>query len=162
MATYTTAGYNPVRQKTFEPLLSPAFHHVSPCFFTRDGREDEDEGSYVNRFILEFEKTLEELGPSSVAAILVEPISGATLGAAPAAKGYLFRLRDLCDKHGALLVFDDEVMCGMGRPRTLHVWQSLENTSPDLQTIGKGLGAVHQPISAILVSAKVVLVVLRP
>ncbi len=96
----------------------------------------------------------EKLGPSSVAAILIEPMSGATLGAAPAARGYLARLRDLCDKHGALLVFD-EVMCGMGRPGTLHAWQSLGNVAPDIQTIGKGLGAGYQPISAILINSKV-------
>lgn len=81
-------------------------------------------------------------------------MGGATLGAVTAAKGYLARLRALCDKHGALLVFD-EVMCGMGRPGTLHAWQSLGNVAPDLQTIGKGLGAGYQPISAVLVSSKV-------
>lgn len=96
----------------------------------------------------------EKLQPSSVAALILEPISGATLGAVPAAEGYLARLRGLCDKHGALLIFD-EVMCGMGRAGTLHAWESLGSVAPDLQTIGKGLGAGYQPISAVLVGAKV-------
>lgn len=149
-----SAGFNPPRRQTFEPLLSSAFHHVSPCFFSRDGKDGEDEGSYVDTLIAEFEEMFDTLGPSSVAAILIEPMSGATLGAAPAAQGYLSRLRDMCNKHDALLIFD-EVMCGMGRPGTLHAWQSLGNIAPDLQTIGKGLGAGYQPISAVLVGSKV-------
>lgn len=96
----------------------------------------------------------ENLGPDTVAAVLVEPVSGATLGGVPAATGYLTRLRQLCDKHGSLLIFD-EVMCGMGRIGTLHAWQSLGEVTPDIQTIGKGLGAGYQPISGVLVSGKI-------
>lgn len=135
-------------------MLSTAFHHVSPCFFSKDAKEHEDEDAYVNRLIKEYEEMFEKLGPSSVAAVLFEPVSGATLGAVPAARGYLARLRALCDKHGALLMYD-EVMCGMGRVGSLHAWQSLGGVAPDLQTIGKGLGAGYQPISAILVGSKV-------
>ncbi len=149
-----SAGFNPPRRQTFEPLLSSAFHHVSPCFFSRDAKDGEDEKAYVNRLLQEYEDMFEKLGSSSVAAVLIETMGWATLGAVPAAKGYLMRLRQLCDKHGALLIFD-EVMCGMGRAGTLHAWQSLGNAAPDLQTIGKGLGAGYQPISAILVGHKV-------
>lgn len=149
-----SAGFNPPRRQTFEPLLSPAFHHVSPCFFSRDAKEGEVEDAYVDRLIEEYEEMFATLGGSSVAAVLIEPISGATLGSVPAARGYLARLRELCDKHGALLIFD-EVMCGMGRAGTLHAWQSLGGVAPDIQTIGKGLGAGYQPISAILVNPRV-------
>ncbi|EXJ82095.1 hypothetical protein A1O1_08164 [Capronia coronata CBS 617.96] len=149
-----SAGYNPPRRETFEPLLSPAFHHVSRCLYPQDGREGENEDAYVDRLIQEYEDMFTALDPSSVAAVLIETMGGATLGAAPAARGYLARLRELCDQHGALLIFD-EVMCGMGRAGTLHAWQSLGNVAPDLQTIGKGLGAGYQPISAILVGRQV-------
>ncbi|KAL6251172.1 hypothetical protein RBB50_001380 [Rhinocladiella similis] len=149
-----SAGYHPQRREAFVPLLSPAFHHVSPCFFSRDAREDEDEHAYVERLIAEYEAMFENLGPDTVAAVLVEPVSGATLGGVPAATGYLTRLRQLCDKHGSLLIFD-EVMCGMGRIGTLHAWQSLGEVTPDIQTIGKGLGAGYQPISGVLVSGKI-------
>lgn len=149
-----SAGFNPPRRRTFEPLLSSAFYHVSPCFFSRDAKHGENEGAYADRLVREYEEMFETLDPSSVAAVMVEPMSGATLGAVPAAQGYLAGLRELCDKYGALLIFD-EVMCGMGRTGTLHAWQSLGNVVPDLQTIGKGLGAGYQPISAVLVSPKV-------
>jgi adenosylmethionine-8-amino-7-oxononanoate aminotransferase len=149
-----SAGFNPTRRTTFEPILSSSFHHVEPCFYSRDGRKNESEAAYVDRLILEYEELFDELGPSTIAAVMVEPISGATLGAVPAAEGYLSRLRSICDKYGALLIFD-EVMCGMGRAGTLHAWQSLGNVAPDLQAIGKGLGAGYQPISAVMVNSEV-------
>lgn len=70
------------------------------------------------------------------------------------AYGYLPALKKLCESHGALLIFD-EVMCGMGRVGILHAWESLAGVAPDIQTIGKGLGAGYQPISGILVGQKV-------
>ncbi|KAH8694450.1 pyridoxal phosphate-dependent transferase [Ilyonectria robusta] len=149
-----SAGFNPPRRQPFKPLLSPAFHHVSPCFFSRDASPDESEQDYVKRLIKEYEDMFTRLGPETVAAVIVEPVGGSTLGAVPAASGYLAQLRELCDKHGSLLIFD-EVMCGMGRVGTLHAWQSLGSSAPDIQTIGKGLGAGYQPISGILISPKV-------
>lgn len=135
-------------------MLSPAFHHVSPCFFSQDGRKGETETQYVDRLIDEYEQLFQQLDPNTVAAVILEPIVGATLGSVPAAKGYLARIRGVCDKYGALLIFD-EVMCGMGRAGTLHAWESLGGVRPDLQVIGKGLGAGYQPISGMLIAHKV-------
>lgn len=149
-----SAGFNPPRRKAFEPLLSSNFHHVSPCFYSRDGKQDEDESHYVQGLLDQYEDAFNSLGPQTVAAVILEPVGGATLGSVPAADGYLPGLKRLCEKHGALLIFD-EVMCGMGRIGTLHAWQSLGGAAPGLQTIGKGLGAGYQPISGILVSPKV-------
>lgn len=149
-----SAGNNPVRRAPFAPLLSPVFHHVSRCFFSRDAKPEESEDTYVDRLIAELEATFISLGPETVAAVIVEPISGASLGSVPAATGYLKRLQEVAWRHGALVIFD-EVMCGMGRVGTLHAWQSLGAEPPDLQTIGKGLGAGYQPISAVLVGKTV-------
>ena len=63
-------------------------------------------------------------------------------------------MKDVCDRHGALLIFD-EVMCGMGRTGTLHAWQQ-EGVVPDIQAIGKALGAGYAPISALLVHERVI------
>jgi adenosylmethionine-8-amino-7-oxononanoate aminotransferase len=67
--------------------------------------------------------------------------------------GYLKAMRDVCHKHGALLILD-EVMSGMGRCGTLHVWQE-EGVVPDLQTVAKGLGGGYQPIAAVLISERI-------
>ncbi|KAL2865960.1 pyridoxal phosphate-dependent transferase [Aspergillus lucknowensis] len=144
------AGYSPDRRTPFAPLLSPAFHHVSPCFFSRDGKPSgEDEATYVRRLLDELGRKFLSLGARTVAGMLIEPIIGATIGSLPAAAGYLAGVREICDRHGALLMYD-EVMCGMGRSGTLHAWQSLGlgNVALDIQAIGKGLGGVHDAIQA--------------
>lgn len=62
-------------------------------------------------------------------------------------------MREVCDRHGALLIMD-EVMSGMGRTGTLHAWEQ-EGVVPDLQTVAKGLGAGYMPVGALLVGHKV-------
>ena len=77
-----------------------------------------------------------------------EPVVGATAGAVPAVPGYLRRIREICDRHGVLLILD-EVMCGMGR--TGHLFACAEDgVAPDILAIAKGLGAGYQPIGALL------------
>jgi adenosylmethionine-8-amino-7-oxononanoate aminotransferase len=68
--------------------------------------------------------------------------------------GYLRGVRELCDRHGILLILD-EVMCGMGRTGTLHACEH-EGVVPDLLTIAKGLGGGYQPIGAVLAQARIV------
>ncbi|OJD14196.1 hypothetical protein AJ78_05436 [Emergomyces pasteurianus Ep9510] len=147
------AGNNTARREPFAPILSSVFHHVSRCFYDADGA-GVTEDDYEDRLIAEFEDKIHSLGSKTVAAIIVEPVVGATLGTVPATKTYLPRLKNLCSHHGILAIFD-EVMCGMGRSGTYHAWQSLGGVGPDLQTIGKGLGAGYQPLSAVLIGKKV-------
>lgn len=148
-----SAGNNPARRKAFAPMLASCFHHVNRCFYAADG-SGLDESQYEDKLIAEFEAKFNELGPDTVAAVIVEPVGGATLGTVPPTKNYLPRLKELCRHYGALLIFD-EVMCGMGRVGTYHAWQSLGGVAPDLQTIGKGLGGGYQPISSILIGEEV-------
>lgn len=143
------AGNNPSRRGPFAPILGQTFHHVSRCFYQGDGKSL-SQAEYEDTLIAEYEAMFEKLGPSTVAAVIVEPVVGATLGSAPATATYLPRLVKLCKSHGILTIFD-EVMCGMGRVGTYHAWQSLGGVGPDLQTIGKGLGAGYQPLSGVLV-----------
>ncbi|KAI6081279.1 pyridoxal phosphate-dependent transferase [Hypoxylon rubiginosum] len=147
------AGNNPGRRKIYEPILSPAFHHVGRCFYDADGKGLSEE-EYEDQRISEYEAEFLRLGPRTVAAVILEPVVGATLGSVLATKNYLSRLSELCRRHGILTIFD-EVMCGMGRVGTYHAWQSLGNVPPDLQTVGKGLGAGYQPLSAVLVGKTV-------
>ena len=63
-------------------------------------------------------------------------------------------MKEVCDRHGALLIFD-EVMCGMGRTGTLHAWEQ-EDVVPDIQAVGKGLGAGYGTISALLIHDRVI------
>lgn len=148
------AGGNMMRRAMYEPILSPAFHHVSPCYAYRDRRDEESEADYVQRLADELEETFQRLGPDSVMAFCAETVVGATLGCVTALPGYFEKMRAICDRHGALLILD-EVMSGMGRCGTLHAWE-LEGVTPDIQVIAKGLGGGYQPIGGILVHRRVI------
>jgi len=146
-------GGNRWRRKPFLPLLIEA-HHVSPCYDYRDRLADEAPSAYGERLARELEDTIAELGPQTVIAFVAETVVGATLGAAPPVEGYFRRIREICDRHGVLLILD-EVMCGMGRTGTLHACQQ-EGVSPDLMTVAKGLGGGYAPIGAVLMRRQIV------
>jgi adenosylmethionine-8-amino-7-oxononanoate aminotransferase len=136
----------------FAPLLFET-HHVSPVYEYRDRRADETAEAYGQRLAAELEAKIAELGPGNVICFVAETVVGATLGAVPAVPGYFARVREICDRHGILLVLD-EVMCGMGRTGTLYACEP-EGISPDLIAIAKGLGGGFAPIGALLMQEKV-------
>ncbi|MFH5923221.1 aspartate aminotransferase family protein [Roseomonas xinghualingensis] len=146
-------GGNAARRAPYAPILADAFSHVSPAFAYRAMREDEDEGSFVARLAAELEAEFQRLGPQNVAAFVAETVVGATAGCVPPPAGYFRAVREICDRHGALLILD-EVMSGMGRTGTLHAWEQ-EGVAPDIQAIAKGLGGGYQPIGAILMNDRV-------
>jgi adenosylmethionine-8-amino-7-oxononanoate aminotransferase len=108
----------------------------------------------VARLAAELEAEFQRLGPNTVAAFMAEPVVGATGGCVPAPEGYFRAVRDICNRHGALLILD-EVMCGMGRTGTLHAWEQ-EGIAPDIQAVAKGLGGGYQPIGAMLASGAII------
>jgi adenosylmethionine-8-amino-7-oxononanoate aminotransferase len=144
---------NALRRAPFAPLLMEV-DHVSPTYEYRDRGPEESPHAYGQRLVRELGQTLERLGPENVIAFIAETVGGATAGALVPPPGYLKSVRELCDRHGILLILD-EVMCGMGRTGSLHACQQ-EGVSPDLMTIAKGLGAGYQPIGAVLASSRVV------
>ncbi|KAH6706624.1 pyridoxal phosphate-dependent transferase [Leptodontidium sp. MPI-SDFR-AT-0119] len=145
---------NVARRAPYEPFLMTNVHQVSACNAYRQRLGGESDASFVRRKAAELEAKFQELGPETIIGFVAEPVVGAALGCVPSVPGYLKAMRDVCHKHGALLIFD-EVMSGMGRCGTLHAWQD-EDVVPDIQTIGKGLGGGYQPIAAVLISHKVV------
>ncbi len=146
-------GGNEWRREQFRPLLIDVTH-VSPCYEYRDRRLDESPEQYGQRLVVELSDTITRLGPETVIAFVAETVGGATAGVLTPVPGYLRGLRDLCDRHGILLILD-EVMCGMGRTGTLHACEQ-EGVAPDLLTIAKGLGGGYQPIGAVLAQARLV------
>lgn len=145
-------GGNVWRREPFLPLLVPA-HHVSPCYAYRDQREDETAEQYAQRLADELDAKIRELGPENVAAFVAETVVGATAGVLAPVGGYLKRIREVCDRHGVLLILD-EVMSGMGR--TGHLFACAEDgVVPDIVTIAKGLGAGYQPIGAMVASRRI-------
>ncbi len=146
-------GGNAWRRAQFAPLLIDV-EHVSPCYEYRDRSQQESPESYGERLAQELEQTILRVGADQVIGFIAETIGGATAGVLTPVPGYFRRVREVCDRHGILLILD-EVMCGMGRCGTLHACEA-EGVAPDLLVIAKGLGGGFQPIGAVLAQAKIV------
>lgn len=146
-------GGNQWRRQQFEPLLIN-IHHLSPCYAYREQLADESDTAFAARLADELEQKIAELGAENVMAFIAEPVVGATMGAVPAVADYFKRMRDICSRHGILLIAD-EVMCGMGRTGALFA-SAQEGIEPDLICIAKGLGGGYQPIGATLVSDEII------
>ncbi|MEC9345656.1 MAG: aspartate aminotransferase family protein [Pseudomonadota bacterium] len=85
---------------------------------------------------------------STIAAVIVEPMAGST-GVLVPPKGYLQRLREICDRHGILLIFD-EVISGFGRLGTTFAAERF-GVTPDIMTMAKGLTNAAVPMGAVAV-----------
>jgi beta-alanine--pyruvate transaminase len=92
------------------------------------------------------------VGEKRIAAVFVEPIAGST-GVIMPPQGYLERLREICDRYGILLVFD-EVICGFGRTGAPFAATSF-GVTPDLITMAKALTNGAQPMGAVAVRASI-------
>ena len=148
-----SVGGNQWRREPFAPLLIAATH-VSPCYPYREQEDRETPEQYGLRLARELEATIERLGVDKVIAFVAETVGGATAGVLTPVPGYFKAVREVCDRHGVLLILD-EVMCGMGRTGSLHACEQ-EGVVPDLLAIAKGLGGGYQPIGAVLAQKKIV------
>ena len=101
----------------------------------------------------ELEDEILRLGPENICAFIFEPVVGAAGGCVPAPDGYARRVREICDKHGVLMIAD-EVMCGAGRAGA---WRALERdgVEPDIMAVAKGLAAGYLPLGAAIYTGKV-------
>ena len=139
------------RRKQFEGSLFPC-SFVSPANGYRPIIDSEDEA--LSQFLAdELEQEIQRLGAENVAAFIFEPVVGAAGGVVPAPSGYARRIKEVCDRHGLLLIAD-EVMCGAGRCGT---WRALQYDGivPDIMTCAKGLGGGYVPLGAVLYSQSV-------
>src|SRR5437899_6900364 len=137
-------------RRKFGPTLPGIAHmrhtHLKENLFARgEGAHGVELADDLTRFVNLY-------GAENIAACFVEPIAGST-GCLVPPKGYLKRLREICDAHGILLVFD-EVICGFGRTGSAFAAQSF-GVTPDLMTMAKGLTNGAQPMGAVAVSERI-------
>ncbi len=141
---------NQRRREAFLPMLVEQ-GHIAPCY------------CYRCPFSLEFPacelkcahdltRMIQEQASETVAAFILEPIVGATSGAVPP-EGYVKTIREICDRHGILLIAD-EVMTGLGRTGknfAVDHW----GVAPDIILMGKGLTSGYAPLGAVLASGEI-------
>jgi adenosylmethionine-8-amino-7-oxononanoate aminotransferase len=133
-------------RKTVNEPLAPGFLHVFPptCYRCPFGKTYPDCGITCATLIGD---VIEMEDPDTVAAIMVEPI-GHTGGVIDPPEEYLPILRELCDRHNVLLIFD-EIITGIGRTGQLFAAETF-GVTPDVLCVAKGLGGGVAPVSAMI------------
>jgi taurine--2-oxoglutarate transaminase len=139
------------RRWASEPALGGVVHFMGPYTY-RSSFHSQSEEEERDRALAHLEEMLMYEGPQSVAAIILETIVG-TNGILVPPDGYLQGVRELCDKHGIVMILD-EVMTGFGRTG---YWFGAEGFGvvPDLITCAKGITSGYVPLGAVLISRKI-------
>ncbi|WP_416897146.1 MAG: aspartate aminotransferase family protein [Minwuia sp.] len=136
----------------FAPMMQTQPKIPAPFVVERPEHESEDEAAL--RYANMLEDQIIAQGPSTVLAFIVEPIGGAATGALTPPDVYYARVREICDRYGLLLIYD-EVMCGSGRTgRYLAGEHWLAN--PDIVAMAKGLAAGYVPLGAVMARGDIV------
>ena len=114
-----------------------------------------DKSSYARFCLDELERTIIDEDPEEVLAFIMEPVGGLSTGALVAPDFYYKQVREICDRHGVLLIYD-EVMSGAGRTGKFLAADHWEGSDPDLVILAKGLCAGYSPLGALLAPNKIV------
>lgn len=149
-ATYgvMSAGGDP-RKLPADAQQAPNFVHIDIPYLYR---WEHGEASLLADSVAQLERTIAYEGPENIAAILLEGESGSS-GCLKYPVGYLARVREICNKHGILIIMD-EVMSGFGRTGN---WFGFENHGiiPDMVAMAKGLTSGYLPFGSLMVSEKI-------
>jgi len=157
MGTMSATGI-PWFWETFTPRL-PGYKFFNPEWhYHRELGLDEAEAATVA--LKDLTALVEFEGPESLAAIIMDPVSGSNTGYWVPTAEFMHGVRDLCDKHGILLIFD-EVQVGFGKTGK---WFCCEHWDvvPDIITVGKGFGGGYLPIAAAVTTPKIADVFSKP
>ncbi len=138
----------PELRTPFEPLVPGAIKVPNTNFYRAELFAD-DEVAFGRWAADEIERAIEREGADTVAAVFLEPVQNAG-GCFPPPPGYFERVREICDRHGVLLV-SDEVICAFGRLG--HWFGSIRyGYQPDIITVAKGLTSGYAPLGAMIAS----------
>jgi adenosylmethionine-8-amino-7-oxononanoate aminotransferase len=135
----------PALRTPFEPL-TPGASHVSNTNRRRHPLAD-DEQAFMLALTDELEERILFEGADTVAAVFLEPVQNAG-GCLVPPEGYFRRVREICDRHGVLLV-SDEVICAFGRLGTMFGCERYDYL-PDIITCAKGLTSGYSPLGAVI------------
>ncbi|HEX3796434.1 MAG TPA: aspartate aminotransferase family protein [Acidimicrobiales bacterium] len=136
----------------FEPLVPGAIKVPNTNFYRAPVFAD-NEVAFGQWAADEIERAIVREGADTVAAVYLEPVQNAG-GCFPPPPGYFERVRQICDRHGVLMV-SDEVICAFGR---LGYWTGAERYGyqPDIMTVAKGLTSGYAPLGAMIASDRLI------
>ncbi|HET7085451.1 MAG TPA: aminotransferase class III-fold pyridoxal phosphate-dependent enzyme [Rhizomicrobium sp.] len=140
------------QRRDFTPLLGEVDHLALPYDRAKSGftKGQPEMGAEYAEELAQLLATIHN--PATVAAVIVEPVIGSG-GVYPPPRGYLERLRQICDANGILLIFD-EVISGFGRTGKPFAAQTF-GVTPDIMTCAKGMTNGAVPMGATIVSSKI-------
>jgi adenosylmethionine-8-amino-7-oxononanoate aminotransferase len=142
---------SPALRSQFEPLLPGCLRAPTPYRYRCPYCSDKPECTL--RCADEIDAIVENEGPETVAAVILEPVQNSA-GSITPPPGYFERVREICDSHGLLLVAD-EVICGFGR---VGDWFGCTRygIEPDLMTLAKGITSAYAPLGAVVAAPQVI------
>ena len=135
-------------KKQFASQLLPNVDHLPHTHDSSRNAFSRGQPEHGRELADELERLVQRYGASTIAAVIIEPVAGST-GVLIPPKGYLERLREICTKHGILLVFD-EVITGFGRLGAPFAAEYF-GVEPDLMTVAKGITNASVPMGAVFV-----------
>ncbi|MEO1602983.1 MAG: aspartate aminotransferase family protein [Pseudomonadota bacterium] len=150
LGALTVTGYAPMTAP-FDPMMVQMPKIPAPRAYL-DGL-DMDDPATGHHYADMLEAAILREGPETVLAFLHEPIGGASTGALVPPAGYMKRIREICDRHGVLLIHD-EVISGGGRVGRFFAGD-LWGVTPDMITLSKGFGAGYMPLGAVVLRARI-------
>jgi len=145
------SGYTPM-SAPFDPMMRTMPKIPAPRAYL-DGLDLDDEAT-GHHYADMLEARIIQEGPQTVLAFIVEPVGGASTGALVPPRGYMERIRAICDRYEVLLIHD-EVMTGGGRTGTFLGGQHW-NAPPDIIAMSKGFGGGYVPLGAMIAHERIV------
>ncbi|VVD65847.1 aspartate aminotransferase family protein [Pandoraea terrigena] len=147
----SVGGISPNR-KAYSGQLLPAVDHLPHTLNIKETAFSKGQPAWGAHLADELERLVTLHDASTIAAVIVEPLAGST-GVLVPPHGYLQKLREICDKHGILLIFD-EVITGLGRLGKPFAAQYF-GVTPDIMTMAKGVNNAAVPMGAVAVKTGV-------
>ncbi len=147
----SVGGISPNR-KAYSGQLLPAVDHLPHTLNIKEAAFTKGQPAWGAHLADELERLVTLHDASTIAAVIVEPLAGST-GVLVPPHGYLQKLREICDKHGILLIFD-EVITGLGRLGKPFAAQYF-GVTPDIMTMAKGVNNAAVPMGAVAVKTGV-------
>lgn len=148
LATATLTASNSLYRQDYEGLM-PSVYYAEYPYPLRSGLSEEEESRRCLEQLNEIFRLL--IAPNQVAAIILEPVQGEGGYIIPP-KSFIAGLRNICDQHEILLIFD-EIQTGFGRTGKMFAWQHF-GIQPDILTLAKGI-ANGFPLSAIVAKTEI-------
>ena len=147
----SVGGMTPNR-KVFSAAMLPGVDHLPHTHNLEKNAFSKGQPEWGAHLADDIERIVALHDASNIAAVIVEPVAGST-GVLVPPKGYLQRLRQLCDKHGLLLIFD-EVITGFGRTGSAFASHTFD-VIPDMITFAKGISNGAVPLGGVLVKKEI-------